>query len=283
MQAFAQKLVSLQPAAKLACAVLGIVIIHTVFRLLERKLPLHFRRQDARYRARKFVVFAGYIVALTFIAVLFEDRLGRVGVALGIAAAGLVVALQDLIASMAGWLAIAWSNLYKVGDRVQIGEIRGDVIDVSFTRTEVVETGSWVGNDLYNGRVVRIPNSVALKSPIFNYSQGFRFLWDEVKIQLTPDSDHVLARNVLLGIATEAVAGYRMEAEISWKRVTDNFRMEDVSLNPTVSLIVRNGMLEFTLSYIVDYTNRTSMQDRLFAEMVQAVHESNGKLIWAKE
>jgi small-conductance mechanosensitive channel len=272
---------SLSLGAKLGFAVLGILVIHAVFRLLEQKLPGHFREQDARYRVRKFVVFAGYIVGIVFITVLFADRFGRVSFALGVAGAGLVVSLQDVITSFAGWVAISYLNLYKAGDRIQIGDTRGDVIDISFMRTEIVETGNWVSNDLYNGRVVRIPNSAALKAATFNYSQGFRFVWDEVKVPLTGDSNHLLAREMLLRIADEAVAGYLEEAEMSWREVTYNFRIANISLTPNVTLLVNGGSLEFTLSYIVDYTNRTAMQDRLFSKIVEEIKNSKGELAWA--
>jgi small-conductance mechanosensitive channel len=281
MENVMHQMISLSLGAKLGFAVLGILVIHAVFRLLEERLPAHFRELDARYRVRKLVVFAGYGVGIVFVTVLFEDRLGRLTFALGVAGAGLVVALQDVIASFAGWLAIGWSNLYEVGDRVQIGETKGDVIDISFMRTEVVETGNWVSNDLYNGRVVRIPNSAALKGPTFNYSQGFRFVWDEIKVPLTADSDHLMARAMLLRIAKETIAGYLAEAEGSWKQVTDNFRIENLSLEPTVTLIVNGGSLEFTLSYIVDYTNRSAMQDQLFSKIVEEVKSGKGHLAWA--
>ena len=197
------------------------------------------------------------------------------------AGAGLVVSLQDVITSFAGWVAIGYLNLYKAGDRIQIGETRGDVIDISIMRTEIVETGNWVSNDLYNGRVVRIPNSAALKGPIFNCSQEFRFIWDEIKVPLTGDSNHHLAREMLLRIADEAVAGYLEEAEDSWSEVTHNFRIANISLAPTATLIVNGGSLEFTLSYIVDYTNRTAMQDRLFSKIVEEIKNSKGELAWA--
>jgi small-conductance mechanosensitive channel len=274
------QIISLSLGAKLGFAVLGILVIHAVFRLLEQKLPTHFRELDARYRVRKFVVFAGYIVAIVFITLL-ADRLGRVSFALGVAGAGLIVSLQDVITSFAGWVAIGYLNLYKAGDRIQIGETRGDVIDISIMRTEIVETGNWVSNDLYNGRVVRIPNSAALKGPIFNCSQEFRFIWDEIKVPLTGDSNHHLAREMLLRIADEAVAGYLEEAEDSWSEVTHNFRIANISLAPTATLIVNGGSLEFTLSYIVDYTNRTAMQDRLFSKIVEEIKNSKGELAWA--
>ena len=102
METLLQRIVALPIGQKLVCGVFGILIIHALFRLLERILPRHFREQDARYRARKFVVYAGYAVAILFVTILFEDRLGRISFTLGVASAGLVVALQDVIASCAG-------------------------------------------------------------------------------------------------------------------------------------------------------------------------------------
>src|ERR1700726_529390 len=281
MKALLERIVSLPIGTKLVCAVLGILFVHATFRLLERTLPRHFRERDARYRVRKFVVYAGYAVVILLVTILFEDRLGRISFALGVAGAGVVVALQDVIASFAGWFAIGFSNLYTIGHRIQVGETKGDVIDISIMRTTVMETGSWVSRDLYSGRVVRIPNSYVLKGPVFNYSQGFRFVWDEIKVPLTAGSNQHFAREVLLRVAKETVAGYLTEAENSWKKVADNYRLENPSLEPTVSLVVNTGSLEFTLSYIVDYTNRTSMKDRLFTQIVEEVTKSNGRLSWA--
>jgi small-conductance mechanosensitive channel len=144
--------------------------------VLERTLPRRFGRADARYKVRKFVVFSGYLSILLFLAVLFQDRLGRLNFAFGVVGAGVAVALQDVLASIAGAFSIGFSKLYAVGDRVQIGDTRGDVIDIGLLRTTLMETGNRVSRDLYNGRIVRIPNSTVLKGSVFNYSQGFRFV-----------------------------------------------------------------------------------------------------------
>src|ERR1700693_6107521 len=281
MKALLERIVSLPIGTKLVCAGLGILFVHATFRLLERTLPRHFRERDARYRVRQLVVYAVYAVVILLVTILFEDRLGRISFALGVAGAGVVVALQDVIASFAGWFAIGLSNLYTIGHRIQIGDMKGDVIDISIMRTTLMETGSWVSGDLYNGRVLRIPNSYVLKGPIFNYSQGFRFIWDEIKVSLMVNSDQHLAREVLLRVAKDNVASYLAEAERSWKRVADNYRLENPRLEPTLSLVVSGGSLEFTLSYIVDYTNRTSMKDRVFTQIVEEVTRSNGRLSWA--
>jgi small-conductance mechanosensitive channel len=200
---------------------------------------------------------------------------------LGVAGAGVVLALQDVIASLAGWFAIGLSKLYAVGDRIQVGDTKGDVIDISFLRTTVLEIGNWVSRDLHNGRIARIPNGAVLKGPVFNYSQGFRFVWDEIKVPLTAQSDHRLARKMLLAVAEETVAHFLAEAKPAWKHVTDDYRIENPRLEPTVALAVNGGSLEFTVSYIVDYTERTVMKDRLFTKIAEEIANSKGRLDWA--
>jgi small-conductance mechanosensitive channel len=271
---------SLGLVEKCVAAIIGILIIHGAFRLLERTLPRQFGQVDARYKVRKVVTFTGYLVILLFLAVLFEDRLGRLSFALGVAGAGVAVALQDLLASIAGAFSIGFSKLYVVGDRVQIGETRGDVIDIGLLRTTLMEVGSWVGRDLYSGRIVRIPNNAVLKGSVFNYSQGFRFIWDQIKVVFTITSDATLARATLLRVANDVIGEYLVEAQNSWNAVSDDYRSENPSIEPVVALVVNAASLEFTVNYVVDYTKRSEMQDRLFTKIVDEVINSNGRLAW---
>jgi small-conductance mechanosensitive channel len=273
--------VSLSLLGKCVAAVVGILLIHGTFRLLEKALPRRFGQADLRYRVRKLIAFSGYAAILLFVSILFEDRLGRLSFAIGVAGAGVAVALQDVLASIAGAFSIGFSRLYTIGDRVQIGDIRGDVIDIGLLRTTLLETGNWVSKDMYNGRVVRIPNSTVLKGTVFNYSQGFRFVWDEIKTVFTTTSDCQLAREMLLRVAKESIGEYLVEAEASWRAISENFRSENPPLEPTVALVVNGASLEFSVDYVVDYTKRTAMKDRLFTKIVQEVANSNGRLEWA--
>jgi small-conductance mechanosensitive channel len=266
---------------KCLAAVAGILLIHVTFRVLEETLPRRFGQADARYRVRKFLAFSGYVAILLFVALLFEDRLGRLSFTLGIAGAGVAVALQDVLASIAGAFSIGFSRLYTAGDRVQIGDIRGDVLDIGLLRTTVMEIGNWVSRDLYSGRVVRIPNSLVLKGSVFNYSQGFRFIWDEVKVVFSTGTDCELARQMLLRVAKAAIGEYVGQAQTSWRRVSENYRIANPPLEPTVVLVVNAGSLEFTVDYVVDYTERSIMKDKLYSRIVEEVKNSGGRMEWA--
>src|ERR1700728_4245770 len=275
--------VSLSFFAKGVAATVGVLIIHAAFRVLEKTLPQRFGRADSRYKVRKLIVFSGYFSILLFLAILFEDRLGRLSFAIGVIGAGVAVALQDVVASIAGAFSIGFSKLYAVGDRVQIGDTRGDVIDIGLLRTTLMETGNWVNRDQYNGRLVRIPNSTVLKASVFNYSQGFRFVWDEIKVVFSVTSDCQLAKEMFLRVAQAADGAYLAEAQASWKYISENFRTENPPLEPTVSLVVNSGSLEFSLRYVIDYTKRTAMKTQLFTKIVEEVANSQGKLAWASQ
>src|ERR1700678_2939417 len=121
MNDFVKEVISLSLVGKCIAAVVGIVFIHATFHVLEQTLPRRFGRADARYKVRKFVVFSGYLSILLFLAILFEDRLGRLSFAIGVVGAGVAVALQDVVGSIAGAFSIGFSKLYAVGDRVQVG------------------------------------------------------------------------------------------------------------------------------------------------------------------
>jgi small-conductance mechanosensitive channel len=171
--------------------------------------------------------------------------------------------------------------LYEAGDRVQIGDTRGDVLDIGLLRTTLMEIGNWVSRDLYSGRIVRIPNSTVLKASVFNYSQGFRFIWDEIKVLFTTASDCELAKQMLLRVAKLSIGEYVVEAQTSWKSVSENYQIAKPPLEPTVVLVVNNGSLEFTLDYVVDYTQRSIMKDKLFSRIVEEVKNSDGRIEWA--
>jgi small-conductance mechanosensitive channel len=131
-------------ARKLVIAAITVVVILLISRYVQRTIGRHVADGKARYRARKSISLLGYLLTVFAIAVVFSERLGGLTVAFGVAGAGVAFALQEVIASAAGWVAITFGRFYAPGDRVQLGGIQGDVIDVGILRTTLMETGQWV-------------------------------------------------------------------------------------------------------------------------------------------
>ena len=109
--------------------------------------------------------------------------------ALGILAAGLAFALQEVIGSIAGWVTIVTGRPFAIGDRIETGGIRGDVVDISVLRTTLMEIGNWLGGDHNTGRIVTVSNAFIFKEPLFNYSRHLHYVWDEIEVPITYESD----------------------------------------------------------------------------------------------
>jgi len=188
--------------------------------------------------------------------------------------AGVAFALQEVIASAAGWVAISFGGFYKVGERVQLGGIKGDVIDIGILRSTIMQIGEWVNADQYNGRIVRVANSFVFKEPVFNYSAEFPFLWDEITVPIKYGSDYRLARALIERVAEEIVGDYVQPAEQAWVPITRRFLIEAASVRPTTTIIANHNWIEFTLRYVVDYRVRRSIKDRLFTRILEEIDKT---------
>ncbi len=260
-------------------AVIGTLVIVLVVRIAQTSLIRSLRDPDSRYYARKLVTLGGYLSALLLLTIVFRDRLGGLTVAIGVASAGIAFALQEVIASIAGWIAISFGGFYAPGDRVQLGGIRGDVIDIGILRTTLMELGEWVSSDLYTGRIVRIANSFVFKEPVFNYSGDFPFLWDELRVPVMHGGDHRLARTILERVMGEEFSHELIEASMqAWRDMVRRYLLENASLEPAVSLVITDNWLEFTLRYVVDYKQRRVTRDRLFVRILDAFAATEGKV-----
>ncbi len=257
---------------------IGIFLIVLFFRLIQRVLPNKIQDSDLRYRARKSITLISYLVIGLFAALVFSDRLGRLTVTFGVIGAGVAFALQEVIASFAGWIAIALGQFYKPGDRVLLGGIMGDVIDISILRTTLMECGDWVKSDLYNGRIVRIANSFVFKEPVYNYSADFPFLWDEIIIPVKYGSDHHLARKLLLKAAEDVMGEYVPQAQARWDRMVRKYLIEDARVEPMVTLVTNDNWIEFTVRFVVSYKLRRGKKDELYTRILNDFLNTNGKV-----
>jgi small-conductance mechanosensitive channel len=195
-----------------------------------------------------------------------------------VAGAGIAFALQEVIASVAGWIAISFGGFYSTGDRVQVGGIKGDVIDVAVLRTTLMEVGEWVKGDLYTGRIVRVANSFVFKQPVFNYSGHFPFLWDEITLPVKYGSDWKFARTMLRGLVNEVLVEYANQVKESWQNVVRRYRVEDANVEPMITLQATDNWIEFTVRYVVDYRKRRWMKDHLFTRILEEIDKSKDRI-----
>ena len=263
---------------KLVAAVIAVIVVIALSRAAQNTVGKRIVNVDSRYRVRKFITFIGYLLAILAVATVYSDRLGGFTVAFGVAGAGVAFALQEVIASVAGWVAISFGGFYAPGDRVQLGGIKGDVIDISILRTTLMEVGEWVAGDLYSGRIVKVANSFVFKEPVFNYSGDFPFLWDEITLPVRYGSDWKLAQEMLGRVVDEALVEYARQVQDSWRRLVQEYRVEDANIEPMITLRATDNWIEFTVRYVVDYRKRRSMKNHLFTRILEEVDKSGDKI-----
>ncbi len=226
---------------------------------------------NLRYRLRKLISFGAMVFFLLSASFIFSNKLSNLTMAIGFAGAGLAFALQELIASVAGWLAISFAHFFKVGDRVQLGGIQGDVIDIGVLRTTIMETGAWVKGDLYNGRIVRVSNSFVFKDPVYNYTSEFPFLWDEIEIPIRHGSSIPKTKKLIQQVAVNVIGNYEDEAKKHWSTLVNKFMIENARIEHIVTLTADENRLTFTLRYVVDYKMRRATKDKLFEKIIENI------------
>ncbi len=263
---------------KIVVSLLSIVIVVFAVKIMNRALARYVPSNDLRYQARKVVTFFGYLLAIFVLSIIFSDKLSSLTVAFGVAGAGIAFALQEVIASIAGWVAVSFGRFYRTGDRVQLGGIIGDVIDIGFVRTTLMECGAWVKGDLYTGRIVRVANSFIFKEPVFNYSGDFPFVWDEITMPVRYGSDYGLARKIFEEVLTEVTGHYATGSKAVWKNMTQQYLIEEARLEPMVSLVTNDNWAEYTLRYVVDYKKRRITKDMICELILKRIDETHDRI-----
>ena len=254
------------------------IIVFAIVRTAQKGASKLANDNSAKYKIRKFVSFIGYLVFVIGIMIIFNAKLSGLGTALGVAGAGIAFALQEIIVSVAGYITVFTSNFYRVGDRVKLGGIKGDVIDIGILRTTLMEMGDWVNGDLYNGKMVFVANSFVFKEPVYNYSGDFPFLWDEITIPIKTNGDYQYAKETFYTILNDEVGDFSETSQIAWNHMIGRYSLENARVKPMVTMAFDENWITFTLRYVVDYKSRRGTKSILFDKILTAIKSSDGKI-----
>ncbi|CAZ97619.1 mechanosensitive ion channel family protein [Zobellia galactanivorans] len=269
-------------AAKVIKLLLWIIFIIIAIGLLRKLLKKRIGDATIRYKAQKGVELVGYFFIFFLVLISFTvESIEDYTIIIGLFTAGITFTLQELILSIAGSFYIFFVRVYKPGDRIEINGIKGDVIDIDSIYTTLMELGEWVSSDNYSGRIVKISNAFVFKGPIKNYSMDFPFVWDELNILITHESDIALAKKIVLADATELLSEYTKNSLAKWKEMVAHYYIEDATLEPTLALKITDNWIEVNLRYITDYKLRRATKHQLFERIQQSIFATEGKVVLA--
>lgn len=262
-------------------SVICIFIINYFFHVIKTKVIMRISEARSRYNATKLLMLLSYLVILTVIAIIYSDQLKGFSITLGLIGAIVAFAFKNMLSSIAGWISITFGKYFKVGDRIQVNNIKGDVIDVNFFTTTLIECREWIDSDLYTGRLIKISNNDILNSPLYNYSADFPFLWDEIKIPIRYGSDIPLAKQIFLDAALDITNDFAQKSNAIWLKLKTKYLLEETNTSPKVTLKVNSNWIEFTIRYIVDYKKRRKIQNLIFTKILEEIEKVPDKIQFA--
>ncbi|MDW7709987.1 MAG: mechanosensitive ion channel family protein [Deferrisomatales bacterium] len=251
-----------------SCAILLLMLVARFVAL--RIVRRHVEDTRNRYRWRRAINYLIGILGLLLLTRIWTSGLRDIGVFLGLASAGLAISLRDPIVCLVGWAFILIRRPYQVGDRVQIGQHRGDVIDIRLFQTYLMECGEWVDGDQSTGRILLVPNNAVFSSPLANYTYGFAYIWDELVVRLTFESDWQRAKQLLGEIADTQMAPHCKDAQEQIREAAAQHMIFFQKLTPIVYTSVREWGVQLTVRYLTPVRQRRGSSERLWEAILGA-------------
>lgn len=234
----------------------------------------HAGGDDAiHYRRRKAVNTLLGIGVVVAIFCLWVHHLQHAGTFAGLVGAGLAVALKEPLLAIAGRIAIFVGHMYNVSDRVEINKMKGDVIDIGFFYTRMMEIGNWVGGDQASGRIVQFSNSLIFGTPVFNYTQNFGYIWDEIELPITYSSDTKGASKILLDVGIEYTETFLKGAQQALQKMQHYFLVPKFELKPVVYIEVTSNWISLKMRYVVDPKERRNAKNFLWRQVFERLQK----------
>ncbi len=267
---FLQKYTGFSPEAqsRIISSVLIISILWIIRLVLIQIVNRRSEEAQIRYRWQKYSAYTAAIIGILLVIRVWFEGIQSLATYFGLLSAGLAIALKDLVASMAGWLFIMWRSPIAVGDRIQIGEYKGDVIDIRLFKFTLLEIGNWVDADQSTGRIIHIPNSMILSDTLANYTKGFQFIWNEIPVLVTFESNWKKAKDLLMEIGSHHALHLTADAEKKIKQASKKFLIFYTSLSPAVYTTVKDCGVLLTIRYLISPRKRRGSEQEIWEDIL---------------
>ncbi len=271
MTEWLQNTVGISPDVQVNILISIIIVLGIIFiRYLLVKLVIHNMEDlNLRYQWRKFSLYIAVFIIVLFLASNWLGLIGSVGTFLGLLTAGVAIALKDPIVNIVAWFFILVRQPFKVGDRIQIGDQSGDVIDIRIFQFSLIEIGNWVDADQSTGRVIHIPNGIVFTTPQSNYTAGFVHIWHEIPMLITFESNWKKAKNILTDIVNKDAVQITETAERQIKAAAKKFLIYYSKLTPIVYTTIKDSGVLLTMRFLCDPRKRRSTEEIILEEVLE--------------
>jgi small-conductance mechanosensitive channel len=256
---------------RLAETVVTIGLVFLLRRLSRRVVVRAVTEGSTRYLVNKGLAYGLGVVGLVVIVKIWTDGMTGVATYLGLASAGVAIALQDPLTNLAGWLFIVIRRPFSVGDRIQIGAHVGDVVDIRIFRIILLEIGNWVHADQSTGRLIHVPNGWVFKNAVASYDQAFGYIWNELDLVVTFESNWRRAKEVLTRTVTDHAEKLTADAERRIEEAAHHYHIKFSKLTPVVWTSVAESGIRLTMRYLCRPRERRSSASEIWESVLESV------------
>ena len=251
-------------------------LLHFLARVLIRGNTQVWRARFWTHQA--ISVVCAVLLIIGFLSIWFDDP-GRLGTFVGLISAGVAIALQKVITSLAGYFVVLRGNTFSVGDRIVMGDVRGDVVALGFMQTTIMEMGQpppvqsaspamWVHSRQFTGRIVTISNSEIFDKPVYNYSREFPYIWDEIRIPITYEADRAQVEAILLSAASKHTLTRDKLGQGPIEQLRTKFQVDPIDVDPTVYYRLTDNWLELTVRFLAPDHGIRRIKDAMSREIL---------------
>ncbi|OAN61467.1 mechanosensitive ion channel protein MscS [Balneola sp. EhC07] len=252
-----------------------IFILWLIRSLTLRVVHKNVESKRTTYKWRKNLTYISAFIGIILISQIWFSALGDLSTYFGLLSAGLAIALKDPVTDLAAWLFIIWRKPFDVGDRIELGKSKGDVIDIRPFKFTILEIGNWVDADQSTGRVIHIPNHTVFTEQLANYTSDFQFIWNEIGIMVTFESDWKKAKEILSTIAEEESKDFIEQAKEQIKRAAKSYLIEYRYLTPIVYTNVKDSGVMLSIRYLTDPRRRRGSAQAIWERALDEFSQSD--------
>ncbi len=252
--------------------ILILLMVYLADRAIDRYLAEMGAERTRLHTLRAVIRFAVQAVGLLLILLVILGAPQQTTTFLGLAGAGLTVAMKDFIVAFFGWFVLMGKNGLRVGDWVEINGVAGEVVEINLLRTVLLETGNWTDTGHPTGRKVAFVNSYAIEGHFFNFTTSGQWMWDELQITVPPNQDPYPLVDAIQKAVAKETEKTASAAEEEWKNAASNYKVSSVSAAPTVNLRPTAAGVEIHVRYIARAQERSAIRARLNQALVELLH-----------
>ena len=254
---------------KILISLLIILFLWILSNVLIKLIFKYHKSKEEQYIWKKSIIYINVALGLFLLIGLWFKNLGSLATYFGLLSAGIAIALKDTFSNMAGWLFILLRRPFKIGDRIEIGKHRGDIVDIRLFQFTIMEIGNWVDADQSTGRIIHIPNSLIFNESIANYTRGFYYIWNEIPVLITFESNWEKAKKLLLDMIIKEEGEKSKLAEEKIKEVSKKYLIHYSILTPTVYTTVKDSGVLLTIRYLCEPRKRRGSEEKLWENILK--------------